>query len=82
MRVISNQEVIQISGGYSLFEITTSTTLWGAIVGIWRNDPIWILCGLLAGLILSGTKVADHYFEFDTDSIVPAERDSNVDEYR
>lgn len=59
MRFLSDDEVKCIGGGYSMFDITISTTVWGALLSLWKGDPTWLLCGLAAGLILSATKVAD-----------------------
>lgn len=67
MQVLSGEEVKAVAGGeYSMFDITISTTVWGGLLSLWKGDPSWLLCGLVAGLILSATKVADDKLGYTT----------------
>ncbi|MGE4348280.1 MAG: hypothetical protein AB7D28_00800 [Candidatus Berkiella sp.] len=66
MQVLSDDEVKSVAGGYSMFDITISTTVWGGLLSLWKGDPIWLVCGLATGLILSATKVADDKLGYTT----------------
>ena len=64
MQVLSESETISVSGGFSTFEITMSTTIWGAIISVWKGSPVWLICGLTSGIVLSATKVVDDYLGY------------------
>lgn len=65
MEVLSENEIMTVSGGYSMFEISMSTTIWGGLASIWFKNPSWLFAGLISGIVLSATKVADQYYGYE-----------------
>lgn len=68
MKLLSHAEIDEVIGGFSMFEVSASTAIWGTLIAVWKNDPVWLFSGLITGVVLNLTKVADQSLGFENNT--------------